>query len=117
MNTRSVRDKFRNFRIILNCGNSSTIVMGKLTSKIRQKNRKITWETQAGKLMTANKVNVYFYLPAFSATKIVTWKCCVDESTNSRYGMVLGKYLITALGLYLKFSREESIDSEGPYEW
>ena len=49
-------------------------------------------------------MNVDFCLPEFSATKIVTWKFHVDESTNNIYGMILGRYLLTALGLDLKFS-------------
>ena len=62
------------------------------------------WETQSGNLMTSKKVNVDFCLPEFSATKIVTWKCHMDESTNGRYDMILGRDLLTALGLDLKFS-------------
>ena len=37
MNTRIVRAKFRDFRILLDSGGSSTIVMGKLTSKLKEK--------------------------------------------------------------------------------
>ena len=37
MNTHSGREEFRNFRIILDSGISSTIVIGKLMSKIKQK--------------------------------------------------------------------------------
>ena len=50
MNTLSGREKFRNFRILLESGCSSTIVMGKMKSKIKQKTSEINmWETQAGK--------------------------------------------------------------------
>ena len=35
-------------------------------------------------------------------TKIVTWKCHVDEYTTSRYYMILGRDLLTELGLDLK---------------
>ena len=56
------------------------------------------------------------FLPEFSATKIVTWKCHVDEFTDSRYDMILGRDLPTALGLDLKFSENVKIGGEGPYE-
>ena len=59
------------------------------------------WETQAGKFNTSKKVNVYFCLPEFSSTKIVTWKCHIDESTKGRYDMILGRDLLTALVLVL----------------
>ena len=40
MNNRSGTAKFRNFRIILDSGNSSTIVIGKLTSKLKENPRR-----------------------------------------------------------------------------
>ena len=49
-------------------------------------------------------MNVDLCLPEFVATKIVTWKFHVARSTNSRYDMILGRDLFTALGLDLKFS-------------
>ena len=50
MNTHSGRSKFKNFRIILDSKISSTIVMDKLTSKLKSKGtavnyvRNQTWE-------------------------------------------------------------------------
>ena len=79
--------------------------MGKLKSKLKPKHStETTWETQAGKFMTSKKLNVDFCLPEFSATKIVSWKWQVASSSNNRYDMVLGRYILTPLGLYLKFS-------------
>ena len=74
------------------------------------------WETQSGNFTTSKKVNVAFCLTEFSATKIVTWKFHMDESTNVRYDMILGRDLINALGLYLKFSDNFIIGGEGTYE-
>ena len=74
------------------------------------------WETQAGKFTTSNKVNVDFCLPEFSSTKIVSFKCHVDNKTNSRYDMILGRGLLTSLGMYIQFSENLVIDGEGPYE-
>ena len=61
-------------------------------------------------------MNVDFYLPGFSAMKIMTWKCHIDGSTNGRYDMILGIDLLTALGLDLMFSRNDILGREGPYE-
>ena len=44
------------------------------------------------------------------------WKCYVDEYTNGRYNMILGRDLLTALGLDFKFSDNVIICREGPYE-
>ena len=73
MNTRSGRELFRDFRILLDSGSSSKIIMGKLTEKNKPKNStETTWETQAEKFMTSAKVNIELCLPEFGATKIVT---------------------------------------------
>ena len=106
MNNRRGRALFRNFRILLDSGSISTIIMGELMSKLKPKNTtEITWETQAGKFTTSKKGNVEFCLSEFDVTKIVTWKYHVSRSTNSRYDMILGRYLLTALVLYIKFSK------------
>ena len=73
MNTCSRKTKSKNFGTLLDSGRISMIVMGKLTSKLKSKETvETTWETQSGKFATSKKVNIYFCLPEFSATKIVT---------------------------------------------
>ena len=118
INTRSGTSKFGLFWILLGSGSSSTIVIGKLTSKIKGKNSSetTTWETQAGKSTTSKKTNIDFCLPEFSATKILSWKFHVDNKNKSRYDMILGRDLLTALGLDLIFSENIIISVEGPYE-
>ena len=61
-------------------------------------------ETHAWKFMTSKKPKIDFFLPEFSETKIVLWKFHVNKSTSNRYDMILGRNLVTALGLDLKFS-------------
>ena len=74
------------------------------------------WESQAGKFMTSQKVNVDFCLPKFSATKIVSWKCHVYNRANIRNDIILSRELLTALGLDLNFFVNIIIGGEGPYE-
>ena len=62
------------------------------------------WHTQADNNTTTLKVKIYFTLPEFSATKIVTWDCHVDNFDKGRYKILLGQDILTALGLNLKFS-------------
>ena len=50
------------------------------------------------------------------ATKVVSCKYHVDNKTNSRYDMILGRDLLTTLGLDLKFSVNIIIGGVGPYE-
>ena len=85
------------------------ILMSKLMSKLKSKETvETTWETQARKFTTSKKVNVDFCLPEFSATKIVTCKCHVDDSTTGIYDMILGRDLLTALVLDLFFLMKTS---------
>ena len=61
MNTCSGKALFRNFRILLDSGSSSTIIMDKLTEKLKPKHStETTWETEARKFTTSTKVNIEF---------------------------------------------------------
>ena len=40
----------------------------------------------------------------------------MDGTTNGRYAMILGRYLLTALGLDLKFYYNIIIGGGGPYD-
>ena len=73
------------------------------------------WETQTGKLTTSKRVDIYLFLPEFSTTKIVTWKCHIDKSTNDRYDMILGRELVVALGMDFKLSENVILSREGPF--
>ena len=61
------------------------------------------WQTQAGNLNTNIKVKLDSTLPEISVTKKVTWKYNVDDSTKFRYDIILGRYLLTASLLNIKF--------------
>ena len=90
MNTRKGKSKFNNFRILLDSGCSSTIVMGRLVGKIHtDKDDMIQWHTQAGNITTNLKVKVYFTLPALSAINVVTWKWHVYYYNKGRYNIIL----------------------------
>ena len=61
-------------------------------------------------------MNIDFFLTDFIAKKIVAWKCRGDKSTNGRYGKILGRGLLTILGLDLKFPKDVIIGGEGLYK-
>ena len=74
------------------------------------------WSTQPNNFKTKYMVNIDFTLPDFSAKKIVTWKCHVDESTEGQYDMIIGRELLTSLGINIKFYDNTIECSEGPYQ-
>ena len=97
--------RFENFRRLLDSGFSSTVVMGRLMKKLTPKEDAVMqWQTQAVSVTANLKVRIYFNLPELSATKIMKWNCHMDDSAKVRYDTILGIYILTALGLNLKFS-------------
>ena len=116
INTRKDKAKFKNFRVLLDSGCSSTIVMGRLVEKLYPgKYSQMQWHTQAVNITTNLKVKVYFTLSALSAIYIVTWRCHVDESTKGRYDMILVRDILTELALNLKFSGHVIEADDGPF--
>ena len=96
MNTRNGKAKFKIFRILLESGCSSTIVMGRIIEKLCPENdAPMQWNTQAVNITTNLKVKIDFTFPALSVTNVVTWNCHVDDYTKGRYDMILGRVILT----------------------
>ena len=73
MNTRKGKAKFKSFRILLDSGCSSTIVIVRLVKKLDpEEDAPMQWHTQAGNITTNIKVKVDFTLTKLSAINIVT---------------------------------------------
>ena len=73
------------------------------------------WNTQSGNIMTYLKVKIDFTLPVLSATNSVTWNFHVDDSAKGRCDMILGRDLLTELGLNLEFSKHVIKADDGPF--
>ena len=115
MNTRIGREKFKSFWILLGSGCSSTIVLGVLVEIILLKTDDVMQcHTQAGNITSNLKVQVYFTLPALSAMNSVTWNCHLEDSAKGRYDMIFGPYILTELGLNLRFSEHIIEADDGP---
>ena len=55
--------------------------------------------THASKITTNIQVNIDLPYPNLRVTKLVTWTCREDNSSKSRYVMILVRDLLTELGL------------------
>ena len=100
MITRNDKAKFKNSQILLDSVCSSTIIMGIIINKrTHLKDAAMQRHTQVGKITTNLKVKIYFTLPELSATKIVMWDCHVDDSAKVGYDIILGRDLLSVLGL------------------
>ena len=69
---------------------------------------------QAGNITSNIIVKLDFTLPALSSTDVMTCEFHVDEYDEGRYDMVLGRDILTELGLKLKFSEHVIEAGDGP---
>ena len=76
----------------------------------------IQWHMQTGNIITNIKVEVDFILPELSVKNVVTWKFHVYGSAKGRCYMILGRYILTELGLNLKFSDHAIEANEGYFK-
>ena len=105
MNTRKGKAKFKNFCILLDNECSSMIIMGRLVGNIHQyKCATMQWHLQARNITIDIRVRINLNTPALIVTSVVTWNCHLDESAKGRHDMILGRDILTELGLNLKFS-------------
>ena len=73
------------------------------------------WQIQDGNFTTSKKLDVDLFLLEFITTKIVKWKFHVDESSEGGYDIILGRDLLAALVLGIKFYDNVIISNNGPY--
>ena len=57
---------------------------------------------------------MYFTFTELSATNIATWNCYVYDSAKGRYEIILGRYILSALGSNIKFSDHVIEKDDGP---
>ena len=68
------------------------------------------WKTQAINITTDIKGKIYLFLTESSATQIITWECHMDDSAESRYDLIIDRYLLSVLGIDLKNPTSSSQD-------
>ena len=71
---------------------------------------------QAVNITSNHKVKVDFCLPGFSAPKTVTRECYVGDYYESRYGMIMGRYLLSVLGSNFKIPQKVIEGGDIPFE-
>jgi hypothetical protein len=63
------------------------------------------WNTAAGSFTTATKTTMDLIFPEFSLTRVVHAELHITSQTLSGYDMILGRDMLSDLGLVLDFSR------------
>lgn len=100
-------------KVLLDTGCSKTLINKSVLGNLkRTPTTQTEWATKGGNFHTTTSCKVTFTLPAFHENRDITWKCYVDDSNNSlsQYDMIIGRDLITELGINFLFS-------EGTMSW
>ena len=101
------KEKNKPIQILCDSGTTAMIILGKHTTKLRnKKDKRTTWITKAGTFTTSEKCRVQVQLPEFDDNKVIEYKVHVDSSPKaitSQYDMIMGCDLMAELGLQLDF--------------
>ena len=108
----ATNDKTENKRILrclIDSGSSESIILDEFIVGLPKKRSKLPqqWTTKGGIFSTDARCAVPFYIVDFSTQKKVTWSFHVDNQTRSSksgYDMIIGRDLLTKLGIDIKFS-------------
>ena len=113
------KGKVQTAKILLDSGASKTIVNRNVVKKLKivKNAKKLTFNTPSGPLITHSSCKLLFKLPELSNSRIIEWKCQVNDSKSpSNYDMIVGRDLLEQLGINLKFHTQtiEWDDAEIP---
>jgi len=105
LNTRLGKEKAKRISVLLDSGASSSVIHRDIVKKLRIKPTSPTvWNTAAGPLSTEGKVTITFALPELSPSASITTTVHVHPTQIARYDMIIGRDLMTELGIDVMFS-------------
>ena len=105
LNTRLGKEKAKRISVLLDSGASSSVIHKDIVKKLRIKPTSPTvWNTAAGPLSTEGKVTITFALPELSPSASITTTVHVHPTQIARYDMIIGRDLMTELGIDVMFS-------------
>src|SRR5687767_6146344 len=96
----------KRLKILFDTGCGATLIHQSLVKRLKQKdNQPSNWNTKAGSCKTTKTCKMHCILPAFHEKRNFTWTAYEDntDKVTSRYNMVVGRDLISALGMTFKF--------------
>lgn len=104
----------RMYKVLLDSGASGSIASSESISAIKAKDSASTvWNTAAGSFTTSAKTTIDLVFPEFSLSRVVHAQLHVTAERLSGYDLILGRDMLSALGIILDFSRDMIIWEEG----
>jgi transposase InsO family protein len=96
---------------LLDSGTSGTLIsQSAIPDEVtRSTTTAVKWKTKTGVFTTTRKAAVEFKLPAFSVHKIMTHEAHVVDKVSDNYDMILGRDVMTAMGIVLDFANENIV--------
>ena len=97
----------KTLKILMDSGASQTILVSSMAEGLRTKKAPtVNWKTAAGIFQTNRTAKIYFTLPEFYEGKLIEWKVHLFPATNNNYEMIIGRDLLTELGIEFSFSKQ-----------
>ena len=96
----------KRLKILFDSGCGATLIHHSLVHRLKQCNNiPSNWSTKAGNFKTTKTYRVHFTLPAFHEKCNISWTAFVDNTykLTSRYDMIIGRDLISELGMTFHF--------------
>jgi hypothetical protein len=94
------------YKVLLDSGASGSIASSKSIPSIKTR-------STAGSFTTSAKTTTDLVFPEFSLSRVVHAKLHVTAERLSGYDLILGRDMLSALGIILDFSRDMIILEEG----
>ena len=95
------------FKILLDSGANGSLVTHQLVRSLGASTGKSTvWTTAAGEFKTKGRIKLVFKLPKLSPTAEVRWDVHVHWGTLNSYDMILGRDVLTEIGIDILFSKQ-----------
>ena len=105
------RIKSEGLRVLFDTGCCTSLAKDNYSNS-RKRNKMSTYATGSGVLTTKYESEIHFTLPEFSDKKIIKWKFNVTDSEELGYDMIIGRDILTELGINFSFDTK-TVEWEG----
>jgi hypothetical protein len=108
LETRLGKSRLHKLRVLFDSRSSGSIIVAKFVKKLRIKNdTKTEWLTKGGTFHTSGKCKTNLILNEFYENKVIEWTLHVDKTSGPHgYDMIVGRDLMSQLGIILDFDRQ-----------
>ena len=105
VNVKLRKPSIRTLKFLFDSGALKTIICKSFVKSLRLKqDNKTTWQRVGGNISTMETTQLQFCLPELHDSRIIKWKVHVHKGQGLRYDMIIGRDLMTKLGMIIDFN-------------